>query len=49
MSVLDELADSTRGERLRYRRFVEEGLISEIDNPFEAVQWQTALGSERLL
>jgi putative transposase len=34
---------------LRYRRFVEEGLISEIANPFEAVQWQTALGSERLL
>lgn len=49
ISVLGKLAGSTRGARLRYRRFVEEGLISEIDNPFEAVQWQTALGSERLL
>jgi putative transposase len=49
MTVLDELAGSIRAARLRYRRFVEEGLISEIDNPFEAVQWQTALGSERLL
>jgi putative transposase len=49
MTVLDELAGSTGAARLSYRRFVEEGLISEIDNPFKAVQWQTALGSERLL
>jgi chromosomal replication initiation ATPase DnaA len=25
---------------------VEEGLLREIESPFEAVQWQTALGSE---
>ena len=49
MTVLDELAGTTRAARLHYRRFVEEGLITEIDNPFEAVQWQTALGGERLL
>jgi hypothetical protein len=48
-SVLEELAGSTRAARFNYRRFVEEGLTREIENPFEAVQWQTALGSERLL
>ena len=47
--VLDELAGSGRAARLRYRRFVEEGLISKIDNPFEAVRWQAILGSERFL
>lgn len=48
-SVLEEVAGSTRSARLKYRRFVEEGLIREVENPFEAVHWQTALGSERLL
>jgi REP element-mobilizing transposase RayT len=33
-------------ERLQYRRFVEEGLVREMENPFEAVRWQTVLGSE---
>ena len=33
-------------ERKRYRGFVEEGLVREIENPFEAVRWQTVLGSE---
>lgn len=32
--------------KLRYRRFVEEGLLRDIANPFESVQWQTALGNE---
>ena len=32
--------------RLRYRRFVEEGLLREIENPAEAAQWQAVLGSE---
>src|SRR5882724_8403979 len=32
--------------RLRYRRFVEEGLLREVENPFEAVQWQAVLGDE---
>jgi chromosomal replication initiation ATPase DnaA len=31
---------------LRYRRFVEEGLLREIGNPFEAVRWQAVLGDE---
>jgi putative transposase len=44
--VLGELQASKKGERLRYRRFVEEGLVREIENPFEAVQWQAILGSE---
>jgi hypothetical protein len=44
--VLGELQASRRSERLRYRRFVEEGLVREIDNPFAAVQWQAILGSE---
>jgi putative transposase len=45
--VLGELQASSRtSERLRYRRFVEEGLVGELENPFEAVQWQAVLGSE---
>ena len=44
--VLDELRGPRREERLRYRRFVEEGLLREVDNPFEAVQWQAVLGDE---
>lgn len=48
--VLGELGGSSlKQEKLRYRRFVEEGLLREIENPFEAVQWQMALGSESLL
>ncbi len=44
--VLGELRGPGRKERLRYRRFAEEGLLREIANPFEAVQWQAALGDE---
>ena len=44
--VLDELHGSGRAERLRYRRFVEEGLLREIENPFETVRWQAVLGDE---
>jgi putative transposase len=44
--VLGELGGARRGERLRYRRFVEEGLVREVENPFEAVRWQTVLGNE---
>jgi len=44
--VLGELQGARGRERLRYRRFVEEGLVREIQNPFEAVQWQAVLGSE---
>jgi putative transposase len=44
--VLGELRGPGRAERLRYRRFVEEGLLREIENPFEAVRWQAVLGDE---
>jgi putative transposase len=44
--VLDEFGDRNRAPRLAYRRFVEEGLSREVVNPFEAVQWQSVLGSE---
>jgi putative transposase len=44
--VSGELRGPGRAERLRYRRFVEEGLLREVANPFEAVQWQAVLGDE---
>jgi putative transposase len=44
--VLGELQGSRNKERRRYRRFVEEGLLREVENPFEAVQWQAVLGGE---
>jgi REP element-mobilizing transposase RayT len=47
--VLDELTGSAKNGRIEYRRFVEEGLVREIDNPFEAVKWQAALGRETFL
>lgn len=44
--VLGELRGPKPAERLRYRRFVEEGLMRKIENPFEAVRWQAVLGDE---
>jgi putative transposase len=44
--VLESLSGASRRQRLQYRRFVEEGLIREIENPFEAVRWQAVLGNE---
>jgi hypothetical protein len=44
--VLGELGGGRRGRAVRYRRFVEEGLVEEIANPLEAVRWQAVLGSE---
>jgi chromosomal replication initiation ATPase DnaA len=38
-----------RARRLRYRRFVEEGLVREIANPLAAAQWQVVLGGESFL
>src|ERR1700731_3194864 len=32
-----------------YRRWAEEGLIGEIEDPFEAVKWQQVLGGEGFL
>ena len=43
--VLGELGRGRR-QRLRYRRFTEEGLLREIESPLEAVQWQAVLGSD---
>ena len=31
---------------MSYRRYVEEGLLREIESPWELVRWQTVLGSE---
>jgi putative transposase len=44
--VLADLGGPRKDERMRYRRFVEEGLVREIENPFEAVRWQAVLGNE---
>jgi putative transposase len=44
--VLGELGGVRKDERVRYRRFVEEGLVREVENPFEAVRWQAVLGNE---
>ena len=38
-----------RWKALEYRRWVEEGLIGEIEDPFEAVTWQQVLGGEGFL
>jgi putative transposase len=40
---------SGRERKLRYRRFVEEGLVREVRDPTEAAQWQCILGSEGFL
>jgi putative transposase len=47
--VMEELGGSKAGRALEYRRFVEEGLLREIENPLEAAKWQTALGREEFL
>ena len=47
--VLGELGGARKGERVRYRKFVEEGLVREVENPFEAVRWQAVLGNERFV
>ena len=38
-----------RWKAWKYRRWVEEALIGEVDNPFEAVKWQQVLGGEKFL
>src|ERR1700726_4108122 len=38
-----------RWKAWEYRRWVEEGLIGEIEDPFEAVKWQQVLGGEGFL
>src|ERR1700730_14940500 len=34
---------------IQYRRWVEEGLVKELADPFEAVKWQQVLGDENFL
>lgn len=41
-----EAKDNRQKGKIRYRRFVEEGLLREVENPFEQVQWQVVLGSD---
>jgi hypothetical protein len=36
-------------KRWQYRRWVEEALVGEIENPFEAVKWEQVLGEEGFL
>ncbi len=48
--ILGEMGrGSAKKQRLRYRRFVEEGLVREIESPLEATRWQAALGGEHFL
>jgi len=49
--VLGELANGNADQKskIQYRRFVEEGLLREIENPFEQVRWQSVLGDESFL
>lgn len=47
--VLGEMGGPRKGRRVRYRRFVEEGLVREIESPLEGVKWQAALGREDFL
>ena len=47
--ILGELGGRVGECRLSYRRFVEEGLLREIENPLEAVSWQAVLGREDFL
>lgn len=47
--VLDELGGAKAQQTLNYRRFVEEGLLREIENPLEAAKWQAVLGDENFV
>jgi REP element-mobilizing transposase RayT len=45
--VLEQMEGKSASQRhLSYRRFVEEGLLREIEAPWERVRWQSVLGSE---
>ena len=44
--ILEQMGGGQSARRLSYRRYVEEGLLREIESPWELVQWQTLLGSE---
>jgi putative transposase len=38
--------NASQKDKIQYRRFVEEGLLREIESPFEQVRWQSVLGDE---
>ena len=44
--VFEAFGPPAKSRRIGYRRFVEEGLLREVKNPFEMVRWQAVLGSE---
>jgi len=44
--VLGKLQTTRAKERKRYRRFVEERLLREVENPSELSNWQAVLGSK---
>lgn len=48
-TVFGQLGTSSKRPEILYRRFVEEGLLREIENPFAAVQWQVVLGRENFI
>jgi len=47
--VLGQLGGPINTRQARYRRYTEEGLLRDIENPFEAVKWQAMLGSENFI
>ena len=50
--TIQEVFKTYAGRRWKaweYRRWVEEGLIGKIEDPFEAVKWQQVLGGEGFL
>jgi len=44
--VLEQMGGAARTWRVSYRGFVEEGLLRELESPWEMIQWQSVLGSE---
>ena len=46
--VLEEFSrcPPSQQTKVQYRQFVEEGLLQEIQSPFEQVRWQSVLGNE---
>jgi putative transposase len=44
--ILQQMGGGQKNRRLCYRRYVEEGLLREIESPWAMIQWQSVLGSE---
>jgi len=44
--ILQQMGGGQNKRRLGYRRYVEEGLLREVESPWAMIQWQTVLGSE---